>query len=196
MAAELTEATQQGTAPREPRWTLKGPDETTELVVDIHPDAPLHAEVRGELDILTAPWLLVELLRVILWHGPRLVLDLSGVTFMDCAGINTLLAVRRRAQLAGGWLRVINPSRPASRIIGFASVSTVLDRCRLREFRRSPGRVVYRVTEVASISPSSTTLVSRPTSPPAPPAAWQAPAPLASPRRIRRLPLRTHGDGP
>jgi anti-anti-sigma factor len=122
------------TDPPEPRWMLMGPDETTELVVDIHPGAPLHAEVHGELDILTAPWLREELLRVILRHGPRLVLDLSGVTFMDCAGISMLLAMRRRAQLAGGWLRVINPSRPASRIIGFASVSTVLGLSPLREF--------------------------------------------------------------
>lgn len=123
---EVTEVTKQRTVPQEPRWTLKGPDETTELVVDVRPGAPLHVEAHGELDIVTTPWLREELLCVILWHGPRLVLDLSRVTFMDCAGINALLAMRRRARLAGGWMRVINPSRPASRVIAATGLRQVL----------------------------------------------------------------------
>jgi anti-anti-sigma factor len=123
---EVTEVTKQGTVPQEPRWTFKGPDETTELVVGIRPGAPLHVEAHGELDIVTTPWLREELLCLILWHGPRLVLDLSRVTFMDCAGIGALLAMRRRAQLAGGWMRVVNPSRPVSRIIATTGLRLVL----------------------------------------------------------------------
>jgi anti-anti-sigma factor len=44
----------------------------------------------------------------------RLVLDLSGVMFMDCTGINLLLATWRRARLAGGWLQVINAAPAAT----------------------------------------------------------------------------------
>ena len=127
MTSELTHATSQGTARQgQPLWTFTGPDQTTELRVDASPGAPPHAAVRGEIDIFTAPWLREELLRVTQRHGARLVLDLSGVTFMDCAGINVLLATRRRAQLAGGWLRLTDVSPAVSRIIALAGLQQVL----------------------------------------------------------------------
>jgi len=51
-----------------------------------------------------------ELLRVIRRYGPRLALDLAGVWFMDCAGLNVLLATRRRARLEQGSVRVVRAS--------------------------------------------------------------------------------------
>ncbi|WP_433543679.1 STAS domain-containing protein (plasmid) [Streptomyces sp. CA-294286] len=39
----------------------------------------------------------------------RLVLDLTGVTFLDSAGINTLLYTHRTMTATGGWLRLICP---------------------------------------------------------------------------------------
>jgi len=39
------------------------------------------------------------------------------VTFMDCAGINVLLAARRRARLEGGWVRVPRASRRARKVL-------------------------------------------------------------------------------
>lgn len=97
-------------------------DETTELCVDVRRGGPPLVKVRGDIDIASCPWLREELLRVIGQHGARLVLDLSGVTFMDCAGINLLLATRRRAQLEGGWLRVAEASRRVRRIIALAGL--------------------------------------------------------------------------
>jgi anti-sigma B factor antagonist len=73
--------------------------------------------VRGEIDIQSAMQLHEELLRVVHRHGSRIALDLGGVTFIDCAGINALLATRRRAQLEGGWVRVVRASPCARRII-------------------------------------------------------------------------------
>jgi len=35
---------------------------------------------------------------------------------MDCAGINVLLAARRRARLEGGWVRVPRASRRARKV--------------------------------------------------------------------------------
>jgi anti-anti-sigma factor len=97
-----------------------------QLRVEIRPGDPPQAALRGEIDISTAPWLREELLNVILRHGPELVLDLSGVTFMDCAGINLLLATRRRARLAGGWLQVINAAPAVARIIALTRLRQVL----------------------------------------------------------------------
>jgi anti-anti-sigma factor len=54
---------------------------------------------------------------VIRRHGPQLALDLAGVTFIDCAGVNVLLATRRRAGLEGGSVDVIAASPRVRRVI-------------------------------------------------------------------------------
>ena len=51
---------------------------------------------------------------------------LAGVSFLDCAGINVLLATRRRARLEGGWLRVVHPSAAAWRVISLLGLQDVL----------------------------------------------------------------------
>ena len=43
--------------------------------------------------------------------------DVSGVSFMDCAGLRALLATRRRAELRGGFMRLIAVSRAVRRIM-------------------------------------------------------------------------------
>jgi len=68
---------------------------------------PVVVAICGEVDIQSAPELREELLRVIRRRGPQLIIDLGGVTFMDCAGLNVLVATRRRAQLEGGWVRLV-----------------------------------------------------------------------------------------
>ena len=50
-------------------------------------------------------------------HGARLLFDVSGVWFMDCVGLRTLLTTRRRAELRGGFMRLIAVSRTVRRII-------------------------------------------------------------------------------
>jgi anti-anti-sigma factor len=82
--------------------------------------------ISGEIDILTGSQLRERLLHVIRRHGARLALDLSGVTFIDCAGINALLAVRRRAQLEGGSLRVLRASARVRRVIALTALDPVL----------------------------------------------------------------------
>jgi len=48
------------------------------------------------------------------------------VTFTDCAGINVLLAARRRAQLEGGWLRVLRASPRVQRVFALTRLDPVL----------------------------------------------------------------------
>ena len=93
------------------------PAEATALQVDVLSTAPLVVGVSGEIDIASAPKLREELLGALRRHGARLALDLGGVTFMDCAGIKVLLAVRRHARLEGGWVRVARASRRARHIL-------------------------------------------------------------------------------
>jgi anti-anti-sigma factor len=89
------------------------PAEATDLQVDVLSTAPLVVGVSGEIDIASAPKLREELLGALRRHGARLALDLGGVTFMDCAGVNALLSARRHARLEGGWVRVARASRRA-----------------------------------------------------------------------------------
>jgi anti-anti-sigma factor len=91
-----------------------------------HDDVPLIVEIRGELDVLSAPGLRDELLRVIRRRGPRLALDLAGVTFIDCAGIGVLLATRRRAQLEDGSVEVIRAPPRVRRIISLLGLGWAL----------------------------------------------------------------------
>ena len=67
--------------------------------------------ISGEVDVCTE-----ARLPIIRERGPRLMLDVSGVSFMDCAGLRALLATRRRAELRGGFMRLIAASAAVRRI--------------------------------------------------------------------------------
>ena len=82
--------------------------------------------ISGEIDIQSGPQLRDQLLGIMRRHGARLALDLAGVTFIDCAGINVLLATRRRARLEGGSLRVLRASPRVLRIIALTRLQHVL----------------------------------------------------------------------
>src|ERR1700759_5399046 len=82
--------------------------------------------ISGEIDIESGPRLRDQLLCAMRRHGARLALDLTGVTFIDCTGINALLAARRHAQLEGGWLRVIRASPRVERVLSLTRLHHVL----------------------------------------------------------------------
>ena len=73
--------------------------------------------ISGEVDVCTEAPLQQALLRIIRERSARLMLDVSGVSFMDCAGLRALLATRRRAEMRGGCMRLIATSAPVRRII-------------------------------------------------------------------------------
>jgi anti-sigma B factor antagonist len=72
--------------------------------------------ISGEVDVCTEAALQQALLRIIRERGARLMLDVSGVSFMDCAGLRALLAARRQAEMRGGFLRLIAASAAVRRI--------------------------------------------------------------------------------
>lgn len=101
-----------------------GSPDTEYLEVSVQPGAIV--AVSGEIDLQSGPQLRDQLLGIIRRHGARLALDLSGVTFIDCAGINVLLATRRRAQLEGGSLRVLRASPRVRRLFELTRLDAVL----------------------------------------------------------------------
>jgi anti-sigma B factor antagonist len=81
-------------------------------------DDSVIVEVRGEIDLATAP----ELMRGVeagLDAGPsgvrRLVIDLSDVGFLDSSGLNTLVRLRRLLDGRGIAFRLVSPADRAVR---------------------------------------------------------------------------------
>jgi anti-sigma B factor antagonist len=82
--------------------------------------------ISGEVDVCTEAPLQQALLRIIRERSARLMLDLSGVSFMDCAGLRALLATQRRAELRGGCMRLIAASAAVRRIIELTGAQAAL----------------------------------------------------------------------
>ena len=82
--------------------------------------------ISGEVDVCTEAALQQALLRIIRERGARLMLELSGVSFMDCAGLRALLATRRRAELRGGFVHLIAASAAVCRIIELTGAQEAL----------------------------------------------------------------------
>jgi len=79
---------------------------------------------RGELDLAS-----VESLRAALdgIRGVgRLVLDLRGLSFIDCTGLSVLVAVHKRAQRDGFQLTLVAPEAPADRALRLSGLDRAL----------------------------------------------------------------------
>lgn len=64
-----------------------------------------HIRLAGELDVVSAACVTEHLARVV-HRGGRVVVDLRGVEFMDCAGLAPLVQAHLRAASGGGWVRL------------------------------------------------------------------------------------------
>ncbi|MFJ8782237.1 MULTISPECIES: STAS domain-containing protein [unclassified Streptomyces] len=82
----------------------------------------------GEIDHDTGPTLR-EALGASGIPRPRIVVDLSRVTFMDSTGINIFLAAHRSLTDAGGWIRLAAPTEAVLRTLQIVGVDTIID-CR------------------------------------------------------------------
>jgi anti-sigma B factor antagonist len=83
--------------------------------------------VSGEVDMATGPALRDNLLSVLADGTPRIVLDLSGVTFMDSSGLGALLGSQRRARLLDGEIRLGAPSDRVLEILRLTNLDRVFD---------------------------------------------------------------------
>jgi anti-sigma B factor antagonist len=88
------------------------------LVIDDRTAGPATiVTVSGELDMETAPQLRMHLLNIIREDQRLVVVDLTGLTFMDSTGLQVLLSVRRRAQLFDGTLVLCGLQTPVRRVL-------------------------------------------------------------------------------
>ena|ERR1700722_2746989 len=88
------------------------------LILSVRPaGGGILVAVSGAVDVSTQDPLQQVLLRIMRERSTRIFLDLSGVAFMDCAGLRALLITRRRAELRGGCMRLIAVSTAVRRTI-------------------------------------------------------------------------------
>jgi anti-anti-sigma factor len=82
----------------------------------------------GEIDLNDRDSLRNRLIAIIdIDHADQLLVDLDGVTFLDCSGIGALIAGRNAAQAAGSRYEVRNPRGFVSTILWACGVDMVSD---------------------------------------------------------------------
>jgi anti-anti-sigma factor len=72
----------------------------------LHRPTHILVRLRSEIDIATAPGLRERLFRLLRTCMGLLILDLSGVSFCDAAGLGVLVGSHRRATMLGVTLRL------------------------------------------------------------------------------------------
>jgi len=88
--------------------------------------AVLH--LHGEIDIETAPHLDTALAAVEAMGVPTIVLDLSGLTFIDTSGLNRMVVALKRQREQGGDVVLQSPCEQTLRvleIVGLTQVFTI-----------------------------------------------------------------------
>ena len=80
----------------------------------------------GEIDIATAPAIGRFLMAAISGRDVHLAVDMSGIAFIDAAGIGVLVAAANRAREAGGGLSLLAPSRQVRRLLGVLHLDAIL----------------------------------------------------------------------
>lgn len=106
-------------------------------------DGCVIVEARGDLDFGSAPDLDRRLSAILTTRAAAIVLDLSRLMFLDCAGAGVLVAANRRAASCGADLVLAAPRPTVARLLRI----TGLD----RHFTISP-TVAKAVTAVGQVS--------------------------------------------
>lgn len=112
---------------------------TSELAVEVAvTDRSTVVSVRGEVDVATAPIVRGALTEVEARRRglgtPSVVVDLSGVTFIDACGLGVLVGAARSARGAGHALALRDPSPQVLRLL---EMTRLLDVFRVEPPRRS-----------------------------------------------------------
>ena len=95
-------------------------------------------DIAGDIDMNSGPWLQDCLLRFLRISGTCLLADLSGVTFIDCAGLRMLITTCRTADLQANTLRFTNLPPQVRRLADLTGLREALPLAIPREDRVLP----------------------------------------------------------
>ena len=97
-----------------------------EVSIDEHAEAYSVIAVRGEVDLHTAPKVEYAIERAAQSDG-AVVLDMSGVAFMDSTALSALVRSKDSLQRQGTSLRLAAPSRAVERIFSVTGFRDYFD---------------------------------------------------------------------
>ncbi|MFG1777824.1 STAS domain-containing protein [Micromonospora sp. NPDC049048] len=83
-------------------------------------------EVVGEVDMSTTPQLRDRLHEVAQGGARVVVVDLTGVGFLDSSGVGALVVAYKDLRERGGWLGLAGVSRPVRSVLSITSVDRVI----------------------------------------------------------------------
>lgn len=83
--------------------------------------------LRGEVDYQSVGVLTAAMPPADAEVGERVVLDLSGVTFMDSSGVNALIAAHQATRAAQGWLRLVGVRGAVQRTVQLVGLDSLVD---------------------------------------------------------------------
>ena len=87
---------------------------------------PATVVLDGEIDIATSPAIRESLMAAINAGNVHLAVNMSGVVFIDAAGIGVLVAAANRAREAGGGLSLLAPSWQVRRLLDVLHLDAIL----------------------------------------------------------------------
>ena len=90
-------------------------------------DGLAHVVLRGELDLSTVEKVEQELDAVQAGEDKLLVLDLSGLTFLDSTGLRLMVTADQRAQKEGRRLVIVKGPEPVQRVFSITKLDETLD---------------------------------------------------------------------
>ena len=77
----------------------------------------------GELDVVSAPELQQHLGEVLAEQHERVMLDLTGLTFVDSAGVSVLIKAKQTAEASGGTLVLRRPTEQLERVFALVGLA-------------------------------------------------------------------------
>lgn len=97
------------------------------LTINSERDGDVHTvALEGELDLATAPQFEAELERVEATDADAIIVDLSGLTFIDSTGIRSVLAADRRSQSDSNRLTLLRGAAAVQRALEISGVEALL----------------------------------------------------------------------
>lgn len=114
------------TAPNGEVWSSEHGAAENLTVLAASRDGDLVIDLRGEVDDVSAPHLW-SCLEIELGQGPpRVVLDLSQVSFLSSAGVTVIIRLLRQLADTGGDLVIRSPSPTAQRVLDVTGLASRL----------------------------------------------------------------------